>query len=70
MLYRQYGRDGSKHGLDWQEVCVCIVQDGLSSCDQSVLAASTVQGFFSELMIQEESVGLPVSMHLFEYTAR
>lgn len=87
MLYRQYGRDGNKHGLDWQEVgaaCDCcqaivsgqhvitprqpptpqcwpvqwrvlpplphrvqvavaIIQDGISHCDSSVLAASTVQ---------------------------
>lgn len=43
VLYRQYGRDGSKHGLDWQEVAVCIVQDGLDHCDKSVLASSTVQ---------------------------
>lgn len=28
------------------------------------------QGFFSELLVQKEAVGLPVSMHLFEYTAR
>ncbi|GAB4813424.1 hypothetical protein N2152v2_000470 [Parachlorella kessleri] len=70
VLYRQYGRDGSKHGLDWQEVAVCIIQDGVSSCDPSVLASSTVQGFFSDLLIQEDAVGLPVSMHLFEYTAR
>jgi chitin synthase len=70
VLYRQYGRDGSKHGLDWQEVAVCIIQDGIQSCDQSVLASSTVQGFFSELLVQEEAVGLPVSIHLFEYTAR
>lgn len=70
VLYRQYGRDGSKHGLDWQEVAVCIVQDGIESCHPSVLAASTVQGFFSELLVQDEACGLPVSMHMFEYTAR
>jgi chitin synthase len=43
VLYRQYGRDGNKHGLDWQEVAVCIIQDGLGVCDSSVLAGSTVQ---------------------------
>ncbi len=42
VLYRQYGRDGNKHGLDWQEVAVAIIQDGVSHCDTSVLAASTV----------------------------
>ena len=42
MLYRQYGRDGNKHGLDWQEVAVAIIQDGVTHCDSSVLAASTV----------------------------
>ncbi|KAL4424314.1 hypothetical protein ABPG75_001615 [Micractinium tetrahymenae] len=70
VLYRQYGRDGNKHGLDWQEVAVAIIQDGISHCDSSVLAASTVQGFYSENMQQAEAVGLPVSMHMFEYTAR
>ena len=29
-----------------------------------------LQGFFSENVLQEEAVGLPTSMHLFEYTAR
>lgn len=70
VLYRQYGRDGNKNGLDWQEVAVCIIQDGVDHCDSSVLAASTVQGFFSSNLKQEEAVGLPVSMHLYEYTAR
>ena len=28
------------------------------------------QGFYSENLQQERAVGLPVSMHLFEYTAR
>lgn len=42
VLYRQYGRDGNKHGLDWQEVAVAIIQDGGQSCDASVVAASTV----------------------------
>lgn len=42
VLYRQYGRDGNKHGLDWQEVAVAIIQDGVTHCDSSVLAASTV----------------------------
>ena len=70
MLYRQYGRDGNRHGLDWQEVAVCIIQDGESACDASIVAASTVQGFYSENLKQEEAVGLPVSMHIWEYTAR
>ena len=131
VLYRQYGRDGNKHGLDWQEVAVAIIQDGISVCDSSVLAASTVQvrgdggaraggrrgngtlrtsaccpstpstallgsvraapctasqlllcppthpirpptlqGFYSENMQQADAVGLPTSMHMFEYTAR
>eukprot|EP00887_Chlorella_sp_A99_P006915 scaffold2.g6915.t1 len=70
VLYRQYGRDGNRHGLDWQEVAVCIIQDGDSVCDPSVTAASTVQGFYSANLKQEEAVGLPVSMHLWEYTAR
>jgi len=69
-LYRQYGRDGNKHGLDWQEVAVCIIQDGIEHVDDSVLAASTVQGFYSGNLNQADAVGLPVSMHLFEYTAR
>lgn len=43
VLYRQYGRDGNKHGLDWQEVAVAIIQDGVTHCDASVMAASTVQ---------------------------
>lgn len=42
VLYRQYGRDGNKHGLDWQEVAVAIIQDGMAVCDPSVAAASTV----------------------------
>ena len=70
VLYRQYGRDGNRHGLDWQEVAVCIIQDGESACDASIVAASTVQGFYSENLKQEEAVGLPVSMHIWEYTAR
>ena len=123
VLYRQYGRDGNKHGLDWQEVAVAIIQDGVGHCDSSVLAGSTVtvrgggagspsaccsllahgprpwpcrafasvawlprflsrvwplfsaaclpvQGFYSENLQQEQAVGLPVSMHMFEYTAR
>ena len=43
VLYRQYGRDGNKNGLDWQEVAVCIIQDGIQNADASVAAASTVQ---------------------------
>lgn len=42
VLYRQYGRDGNKHGLDWQEVGVAIIQDGIAVCDPSVSAGSTV----------------------------
>ncbi|KAI3424139.1 hypothetical protein D9Q98_009499 [Chlorella vulgaris] len=70
VLYRQYGRDGNKHGLDWQEVGVAIIQDGIAVCDPSVSAGSTVAGFYSENLQQDQAVGLPTSMHMFEYTAR
>lgn len=70
VLYRQYSRDGNRHGLDWTEVAVAIIQDGNDVADASVLASATVTGFYSDNLRQETAVGLPVSMHMFEYTAR
>jgi hypothetical protein len=32
--------------------------------------ASESQGFFSPVVLQEEVLATPVSLHLFEYTAR
>ncbi|KDD74358.1 chitin synthase, partial [Helicosporidium sp. ATCC 50920] len=70
VLYRQYSRDGSRHGLDWTEVAVAVVQDGNDHAEKGVLAQSAVAGYYSENLKQETAVGLPTSVHLFEYTAR
>lgn len=70
VLYEKFALADGRKGLDWQEVAVCIIQDGLPMCDQSVVAAATVQGFFSPVVLQEDVLGTPSSLHLFEYTAR
>lgn len=69
-IYEKYVEKDGRKGLDWTEVAVCIIQDGISNADESVLAASTVQGFFSPVVLQNEVLGTPVSLHVFEYTAR
>lgn len=43
VVYRQYLQKDGRRGLDWTEVAVCLIQDGLSNAHESVLAASTVQ---------------------------
>ena len=69
-LYEKFV-DGEGHkGLDWTEVAVCIVQDGLNMASEDVVAAATIQGFFSPVVIQSEVMGTATSLHLFEYTAR
>lgn len=49
---------------------VCLVQDGVENASPSVLAASTVHGYYSPEVLQINACGEPVTMHLFEYTAR
>lgn len=54
-------------------VCVPAGRPGLGGVAGYLTRGPTtvlVQGFYSENMQQEMAVGLPVSMHLFEYTAR
>lgn len=46
------------------------VQDGIGNANESVLAASTVHGFFSPVVLQSSVLGAPTTLHLFEYTAR
>lgn len=71
VLYRQHGRGrGAQYGLNWHEVAVCIIQDGIDKCHEEVLATATVQGFYSPSVLQESVIGQPTSVHLFEYTAR
>ena len=70
VIYDNYVAQDGRKGLDWTEVAVCIIQDGIGNADESVLAASTVQGFFSPVVLQNEVLGAPTALHLFEYTAR
>lgn len=56
--------------LDWRDIMVCLVQDGVDKASPSVLAASTVHGYYSPEVLQTSACGEPVTMHLFEYTAR
>lgn len=70
VLYEKFTLADGRKGLDWQEVAVVIIQDGLQMADQSVIAAATVQGFFSPVVLQNDVLGTPASLHLFEYTAR
>lgn len=50
-------------------VLMCM-QDGIGNANESVLAASTVHGFFSPVVLQTSVLGAPTTLHLFEYTAR
>ncbi len=43
VVYSQYLEKDGRRGLDWTEVAVCLIQDGISNADETVLAASTVQ---------------------------
>ena len=38
--------------------------------EEGVLAASTVHGFFSPVVLQDEALGAPTTCHIFEYTTR
>lgn len=49
---------------------MCLVQDGVEKASPSVLAASTVHGYYSPEVLQLKACGEPVTMHMFEYTAR
>lgn len=70
VLYARYAAHGDERGLDWRQVAVAIVQDGRDKVDASVLASATVAGYFSGNLVRDEVLGLPVAMHLFEYTTR
>lgn len=70
VMYDQFVAKDGRRGVDWTEVAVCIVQDGINSSDESILAASTVHGFFSPVVLQQSVLGAPTTLHLFEYTAR
>ena len=70
VLYEKFTLADGRKGLDWQEVAVVIIQDGVRMADPSVMAAATVQGFFSPVVLQDDVLGTPTSLHLFEYTAR
>ncbi len=70
VLYEKFALADGRKGMDWQEVAVVIIQDGLANADASVIAAATVQGFFSPVVLQSDVLGTPTSCHLFEYTAR
>lgn len=69
-MYDQFVAKDGRRGVDWTEVAVCIVQDGIGNANESVLAASTVHGFFSPVVLQSTVLGAPATLHLFEYTAR
>lgn len=69
-MYDQFVAKDGRRGVDWTEVAVCIVQDGIGNANESVLAASTVHGFFSPVVLQNSVLGAPTTLHLFEYTAR
>ena len=69
-MYEQYVSKDGRQGVDWTEVAVCIVQDGIGNADEGVLAASTVHGFFSPVVLQSSVLNAPTTLHLFEYTAR
>lgn len=69
-MYDQFVAKDGRRGVDWTEVAVCIVQDGIGNANESVLAASTVHGFFSPVVLQSTVLGAPTTLHLFEYTAR
>lgn len=43
VVYSQYIQKDGRRGLDWTEVAVCLVQDGISNAHESMLAASTMQ---------------------------
>ena len=43
VVYSQYLEKDGRRGLDWTEVAVCLIQDGINNADETVLAASTVQ---------------------------
>ena len=47
-----------------------LPQDGIGNANEGVLAASTVHGFFSPVVLQKSVLGAPTTLHLFEYTAR
>lgn len=70
VLYARYAAHGDERGLDWRQVAVAIVQDGRDKADASVLASATVAGYYSSNLVRDEVLGLPVAMHLFEYTTR
>ena len=70
VMYDQFVAKDGRRGVDWTEVAVCIVQDGIGNADEGVLAASTVHGFFSPVVLQSGVLSAPTTLHLFEYTAR
>ena len=70
VLYEKFTVADGRKGMDWQEVAVVIIQDGLAMADSSVIAAATVQGFYSPVVLQSDVLGTPTALHLFEYTAR
>ncbi len=47
-----------------------LTQDGIEKVHEEVLAAATVQGYYSPSVLQDTVIGQPTSVHLFEYTAR
>lgn len=71
---------GARRAAPLQVPCCCApqpaslalvcVQDGIGNANESVLAASTVHGFFSPVVLQTSVLGAPTTLHLFEYTAR
>jgi len=70
VIYEKFVDGDGNKSLDWTEVACIIIQDGLKNAAEDFIASSTVQGFFSPVVIQSEVMSTPTALHLFEYTAR
>lgn len=57
-------------GVEWEEVCVCVIIDGRMDCNDRLLDYAASILVYDETMLQHRHNGYDVTMHLFEKTVR
>ena len=55
-------------GPAWQKVVVCVLMDGLDSCDKGVLDVLATIGVYQDGVMKKDVDGKETVAHIFEYT--
>lgn len=70
ILHVKNSKFWNKGGPHWQKLLVCVLMDGIDSCDRGVLDVLATIGVYQDGVMKKDIDGKETVAHIFEYTTQ